>query len=85
MSVRWRERFEAGGIEALKKDLPRGDRPPSIDAAKIKQIAQLTTQSTPKHATQWSTCLMAECVGGCVMWEIRGKQGFDFICQVCGF
>jgi len=61
--ARWRERFEAGGIEALKKDLPRGGRPPRIDAAKIKQIVQLTTQTTPKHATQWSTRRMAERVG----------------------
>ncbi len=46
--ARWRKRFEAGGIEALKKDRPRGGRPPSIDAAKIKQIVRLTTQSTPR-------------------------------------
>lgn len=61
--TRWREWFEAGGIEALKKDLPGGGRAPSIDAAKIKQIVQLTTQTTPKQATQWSTRLMAERVG----------------------
>lgn len=58
--ARWRCRFESGGIEALKKDRPRGGRPPIVDAAKIKQIVRLTTQTTPKHATQWSTRTMAE-------------------------
>lgn len=61
--ARWLERFEAGGIEALKKDLPRGGRPLRIDAAQIKQIVRLTTQTTPKYATQWSTRLMAARVG----------------------
>ena len=61
--ARWRQRFEDGGIEALQKDRPRGGRPPSIDAAKIKQIVRLRTQSTPRHATQWSTRLMAKRVG----------------------
>lgn len=61
--ARWRSRFEAGGIEALKKDRPRGGRPPRVDAAKIKRIVRLTTQTTPKRATQWSTRLMAERVG----------------------
>lgn len=61
--ARWRARFEAGGVEALKKDLPRGGRPPKVSAAKIKQIVRLTTQTTPKQATQWSTRLMAQRVG----------------------
>ena len=61
--ARWRVRFESGGVEALKKDLPRGGRPPTISAAKIKQIVRLTTQTKPAQATQWSTRLMAQRVG----------------------
>lgn len=61
--ARWRTRFESGGIEALKKDLPRGGRPPKVSAAKIEQIVRLTTQTHPKQATQWSTRLMAKRVG----------------------
>lgn len=61
--ARWRARFESGGVEALKKDLPRGGRPPKISAAKIKQIVRLTTQTKPAQATQWSTRRMAQRVG----------------------
>jgi len=61
--ARWRERFEAGGIEALKKDLPRGGRPPIADAGKVEEIIRLTTQTTPASATHWSTRSMAARVG----------------------
>jgi len=61
--ARWRSRFEAGGIAALKKDLPRGGRPPKADAAKVAEIVRLTTQTTPANATQWSTRSMAARVG----------------------
>lgn len=61
--ARWRKRFESGGVEALKKDLPRGGRPPKVSASKVKQIVRLTTQTTPAQATQWSTRLMAKRVG----------------------
>lgn len=61
--ARWRSRFESGGIDALKKDRPRGGRPPRVDAAKVKQIVRLTTQTKPRHATQWSTRSMAKRVG----------------------
>lgn len=61
--ARWRSRFESGGIEALKKDRPRGGRPRTVSSAKVKQIVRLTTQTQPKHATQWSTRSMAKRVG----------------------
>lgn len=61
--ARWRARFEAGGVEALKKDLPRGGRPPKADAGKVAEIIRLTTQTKPANATHWSTRTMAARVG----------------------
>jgi transposase len=57
--ARWRARFIEGGVEALKKDLPRGGRPPKVDAGKVQEIVRLTTQTTPANATHWSTRSMA--------------------------
>jgi transposase len=61
--ARWRARFMEGGVEALKKDLPRGGRPPKIDAGKAQEIVRLTTQTTPDNATHWSTRSMAAHAG----------------------
>lgn len=49
--ARWRARFIESGVEALKKDLPRGGRPPKVDAEKAQEIVRLTTQTTPANAT----------------------------------
>lgn len=57
---RWRERYAAGGLAAIRKDLPRGGRPASIDA---HRIVALTTQSLPATATQWSSRTMAAALG----------------------
>jgi transposase len=59
--ARWRERFGAGGMTDIEKDLPRGGRPsdPAIEA----QIVQMTTQSTPEAATHWSTRTLAKVLG----------------------
>src|SRR5690606_697690 len=46
---RWRERYAAGGLEAIERDLPRGGRKPTVDAA---EIVRLTTQTMPQGATQ---------------------------------
>ncbi|MGH8030887.1 MAG: IS630 family transposase [Luteimonas sp.] len=61
--ARWRARFASGGVAALKQDLPRGGRPPKADATKIEEIIRLTIQTTPAHATHWSTRSMAARVG----------------------
>lgn len=53
---RWRERFAAGGLNAIEADLPRSGRKPQIDAA---EIVRLTTQTTPKGTTHWSTRKLA--------------------------
>ena len=57
---RWRRRYAEGGLAAIEKDLPRGGRPPKVDAAKI---VRLTTQTLPKSATHWSTRTMAARAG----------------------
>lgn len=57
---RWRQRYAEGGLAAIEKDLPRGGRKPRVDRQKI---IELTTQTTPKNATHWSTRTMAEAAG----------------------
>ena len=49
---RWRERYAQGGLAAIEHDLPRGGRPPKVDAA---EIVRCTTQTLPVAANQWST------------------------------
>jgi transposase len=49
---RWRERYAQGGLAAIEQDLPRGGRPPKVDAAKI---VRHKTKTQPTAATQWST------------------------------
>jgi transposase len=61
--ARWRSRFAQGGIEALKKDLPRGGRPPTVTPDKAREIVQMTTQTIPANATHWSTRSMAAHAG----------------------
>ena len=57
---RWRERFAEGGLGTIEADLPRSGRKPRIDSA---EIVRLTTQTTPKGATHWSTRKLAAKVG----------------------
>jgi transposase len=57
---RWRERYAEGGLAAIERDLPRGGRPPKVDAA---QVVRLTTQTLPKAATHWSTRTLAAKLG----------------------
>lgn len=57
---RWRERYAQGGLSAIEHDLPRGGRPPMVDAA---EIVRRTTRTLPVAATQWSTRTMARELG----------------------
>src|SRR5450759_863414 len=57
---RWRERYAEGGLAAVERDLPRGGRPPKVDAA---EVVRLTTQTLPEAATHWSTRTLAAKVG----------------------
>lgn len=58
--ARWRERYAKDGLAGIERDLPRGAPPVKVDGAKW---VELTTQSTPQAATQWSTRTMAHELG----------------------
>jgi transposase len=63
MAALWRKRFLSLGIKGLLKDAPRPGRTPSILASTVAQVIRKTTQTTPPHATHWSTRTMAREVG----------------------
>ena len=57
---RWRERYAQSRLCGIERDLPRGAPPVKVDVARL---VQLTTQSTPKAATHWSTRTMGAELG----------------------
>ena len=73
---RWRQRYVEHGLEGIERDLPRGAPPVKVDVAKL---VELTTQSTPKAATHWSTRKMGAVLGvsaSTVMrhWQANGLK-----------
>ena len=58
--ARWRERYAVARLTGIERDLPRGAPPVTVDVARL---VELTTQSTPKAATHWSTRTMAAALG----------------------
>jgi transposase len=74
--ARWRERYLERGLQGIERDLPRGAPPVKVDVAKL---VELTTQSTPKAATHWSTRTMGAVLGvsaSTVMrhWQAHGLK-----------
>ena len=59
----WRERFLAGGIDALRRDAPRSGRPATITAQTESRIVQVTLHDKPINATHWSTRTLAAHLG----------------------
>lgn len=59
----WRQRFLSFRCAGLEKDAPRPGRLPQISIKKIKTVVEATIQTTPPHATHWSTRLMAQAQG----------------------
>jgi transposase len=57
---RWRDRFAELGIAGIKKDAPRGGRPPKARDDLATKIIEMTTRQKPDHATHWSTRTLAE-------------------------
>jgi len=57
---RWRSRYAKLRFAGIERDLPRGAPPVKVDVARL---VRLTTQSTPKAATHWSTRTMAAQLG----------------------
>jgi transposase len=73
---RWRERYAAGGVKAIERDLPRAGRKPKVDPV---EIVRLTTQTKPRGATQWSTRTLAAVAGVSDttvhrIWKARGLK-----------
>ena len=58
----WRARFVAQRLDGLL-DEPRPGAPRTIADETIEEVLRLTLESTPKHATHWSTRRMGERVG----------------------
>lgn len=58
--ARWRQRYTENRMAGIERDLPRGAPPAKVDVARL---VELTTQSKPEAATQWSTRTMAKELG----------------------
>lgn len=59
----WRAAFEAEGLTNWGKVKPGRGRKPSITAAQVAEIVELTTTTTPPGHTHWSCRTMAKRVG----------------------
>ena len=74
----WRQRFAAGGLEALN-DAPRSGRKRRLSADVVKSIVMTTLQEEPAAATHWSTRTLATHLGVSKMtvqriWKAHGLQ-----------
>jgi transposase len=59
----WRQRFAAGGIDALRQDAPRSGRTPSVTPEVESRIVKTTLNDRPPAATHWSTRTLGEHLG----------------------
>ena len=59
---KWRNRFVALRLDGLA-DEPRPGRPRTIADADVERVITTTLETTPKHATHWSTRSLAAEVG----------------------
>src|SRR4051812_30415788 len=62
MADKWRARFAEHRLDGLT-DEPRPGQPRKISDAKVEEVIVKTLETTPKHATHWSTRSMAAEVG----------------------
>jgi len=61
--TRWRDRYVAAGVPGLLRDAGRPGRKPSLSAATVAGIVELTLREKPADATHWSTRSMAAVAG----------------------
>lgn len=61
--TRWRCRYQAEGIEALKKGRTRAPGVARLPQEKIQEVLTLTMTGKPTHATHWSSRSMAKQLG----------------------
>ena len=59
---KWRRRFVSRRLDGLL-DEPRPGAPRQISDTQVERVITLTLESTPSHATHWSTRLMARRCG----------------------
>lgn len=58
--ILWRKRFQQGGPQAFRNDLPRGRRIPPLSSKKVKEVIATTLKTTPAAATHWSCRSLAK-------------------------
>lgn len=61
--TRWRDRYVAAGVAGLVHDAGRPGRKPSLSAATVAGVVELTLREKPADATHWSTRSMAAVAG----------------------
>lgn len=66
---RWRNRFEAEGVDGLL-ERARSGRPTVIDKKTVDKVLFLTTKRIPQESTHWSIELMAK-YAGVTPWQVR--------------
>src|SRR6516162_6560334 len=76
---RWRERFQAEGIDGLMRDKTRPSRIPPLAEAVRERTVTLTLTDPPGETTHWTAAMMAEAVGLSVssvqrIWRAHGLQ-----------
>ena len=59
----WRKRFADRGLAGIEKDASRPGRPRKNRRALEQKLIHMTTQTTPKNATHWSTRTLATELG----------------------
>ncbi len=77
--ILWRERFVAGGVQALCEDAPGRGRKPEISPEKVAAVVEATLHTKPADATHWSTRTMAKAQALSAasvqrIWEAHGLQ-----------
>ena len=77
--IMWRDRFQAGGAQALTEVKAGRGRKRTITAEQVKAIVNATTQSTPPGETHWSCRSMAKAQGVSPatvarIWDAHGLQ-----------
>ena len=75
MVRKWRGRFAEHRLDGLT-DEPRPGRPRTISDDKVEEVVVKTLESTPKHATHWSTRSLAKEVGLTQSAVLRIWQAF---------
>jgi transposase len=61
--TRWRDRYVAAAVAGLVRDAGRPGRKPSLSAATVAGVVELTLREKPANATHWSTRSMAAVAG----------------------